>query len=138
VTALAVLGMVGPLGPAAPLGAQAPARFTTSQARAGEEGYQDVCASCHKADLSGNFEAPPLAGSDFLSLWGGRPARELFAYVKAAMPPAGRKPDDEALTNIVTYILRRNGMRAGGTPFATTEDGVIAPAAPEGAGAAPR
>jgi mono/diheme cytochrome c family protein len=135
---LAVLGLLGPLAAAGSVRSQAPASFTGSQVRAGEETYRDVCASCHKIDLGGNFEAPQLAGSDFLSLWGRSPASELFAYIKAAMPPAGRKLDNEALTNIVTYILHRNGMRADGIPFESTEDGVIAPVHPEDAGAVPR
>jgi mono/diheme cytochrome c family protein len=130
---LSLCGALGLLAGATPMWGQAQtATYTALQAEAGEVAYQDVCASCHKADLAGTaFEAPELAGSSFLSMWNGRPARELFAYIKAAMPPAGRKPDDETLTNIVAYILRQNGMRAGFSPFAATADGaIVTPAQP--------
>lgn len=105
------------------------ASYTTAQAEAGEATYQDVCASCHKADLGGASDTPQLAGTTFLGMWGGRPATELFAYVNAAMPPAGRKPDADTLVDVVAYILKKNGMPSGRTAFAATAPGVIAPAA---------
>ena len=105
---------------------QAPASYTVSQARAGETTYQDVCASCHMQDLAGASDTPELAGAAFRGMWGGRPASDLFDYIKAAMPPAGRKPDDEALTDVVAYILRSNGMPSGNTPLDATAVGVIA------------
>jgi mono/diheme cytochrome c family protein len=104
------------------------ASYTTAQAQAGEETYQDVCASCHKADLGGASDTPQLAGTTFLGMWGGRPATELFAYVNAAMPPAGRKPDADTLVNVVAYILKKNGMPSGRAAFDATAAGVIAPA----------
>ena len=105
------------------------ASFTVSQAQAGEVAYQDLCASCHVSDLAGAFEAPELAGPTFLGMWGGRPASDLFDYAKVAMPPAGRKPTDEALTHIVAYILQQNGMAAG-TPLVATTQAPIARLAP--------
>ena len=105
----------------------APARFTGDQARAGRTAYNDSCATCHTASLVGGLDAPPLAGDDFQGFWGGRPARELLAYVKAAMPPAGRKPDDTSLESIVAYILERNGMSASTVPFDDDDQGVIQP-----------
>lgn len=105
---------------------QAPdADFTASQARAGETAYNDSCATCHTPTLAGALDAPPLAGSDFLGMWGGRPAGDLFDYIKAAMPPAGRKPDDAVLVDIVAYILQRNGMRAGANALSAESPGVI-------------
>ena len=102
-----------------------PATFSSAQARRGEHAYQNVCASCHQMDLSGAFEAPELAGSSFASLWGGRPARELFQYIRAAMPPAGRKPHDDTLLDIVAFILRKNGMTSGDAPFAPADEGIV-------------
>ena len=102
-----------------------PATFSSAQARRGAHAYQDVCASCHQVDLSGAFEAPELAGSSFASLWAGRPARGLFQYIRAAMPPAGRKPHDDTLLDIVAFILRTNGMTAGADPFVPDDGGII-------------
>ncbi len=104
----------------------APAAFTAEQARAGKTAYDDSCATCHTATLLGGLDAPPLAGDDFAGFWGGRPARELLAYIKAAMPPAGRKPDATTLESIVAYILERNGMSPGSVPFDEDDSGVIA------------
>ena len=119
-----VLGVVGLLTAATQ--SQTPvAGYTASQAQAGEVTYQNMCASCHMANLAGAFEAPQLAGPNFLNMWGGRSASDLFAYIKVAMPPAGRKPSDEAFTNIVAYILRQNGMDSSDTPFVATSDGAI-------------
>ena len=115
--------LAGPPGqPAEP----ALASYTRVQAEAGEETYQDVCASCHKQDLGGASDTPQLAGDTFLGMWGGRPAAELFAYVNAAMPPAGRKPDAATLMNVVAYILKENGMPSGRTPLNGAAPGMVA------------
>jgi len=106
------------------------ASYTARQAQAGAVTYQDVCSSCHLSDLAGGFEAPELAGRNFLGMWGGRQASDLFDYVKVAMPPAGRKPTDDALMNIVAYILQQNGMDAGGNPLGLTTEGAIARLSP--------
>ncbi len=124
-----VFGVVGLL--AAATQSQTPvASYTASQARAGEVAYQNMCASCHMTDLAGAFEAPQLAGPNFLNMWGGHPASDLFAYIKVAMPPAGQKPSDDTFTNIVAYILRQNGMDAGDTPLVPTTHGAIGTAVP--------
>ena len=107
--------------------ATAPARYLASQARTGELAYRDVCASCHQRDLSGGFDTPELAGSAFRSMWTGRPVRELVGYVKAAMPPAGRQPDEDTLTAIVAYILRENGAAPGGPALSSASAGIIGP-----------
>ncbi len=102
------------------------ASYTGDQATEGRTAYDDSCATCHTAALQGGLDAPPLAGDEFLGLWGGRPARELLSYIRAAMPPAGRKPDDETLASIVAYILDRNGMNSGQTRFGPDDRGIIA------------
>jgi len=101
------------------------ASYTASQATAGKVAYQNVCGSCHKASLAGAFEAPELAGQSFLSLWAGQPASYLIDYIKAAMPPAGQKPSDEAITNIVAYILQQNGMDASDDALVPMSEGTI-------------
>ena len=78
--------------------------------------------------LAGASDTPPLAGDTFLGMWGGRAATELFDYVNAAMPPAGRKPDADALMDVVAYILRKNRMPSGPSRLDATAPGLIAPA----------
>ncbi len=110
-----------------PPAASAPARYLASQARAGEAAYRDVCASCHRRDLSGGLDTPELAGPAFRSMWGGRPVRELLGYVEAAMPPAGRRPNEATLAAIVAYILQRNGAGAGDAALSAGSAGTIGP-----------
>ena len=105
----------------------APAGYLASQARAGEAAYRDVCASCHRRDLSGGLDTPELAGPTFRGMWSGRPVRELLGYVEAAMPPAGRQPDEATLAAIVAYILQQNGAGAGGAALSAASAGTIGP-----------
>ena len=107
--------------------AAVPIRYLADQARTGAAAYRNVCASCHQADLSGGFDTPELAGPAFRSLWGGRPVRDLLGYIEAAMPPAGRQPDEATRAAIVAYILRQNGAEAGGAPLSAASQGMIGP-----------
>ncbi len=113
--------------PAAAPVTPSPARYLASQARTGETAYRDVCASCHRRDLSGGLDTPELAGPAFRSMWGGRPVRELLGYVEAAMPPAGRRPDETTRAAIVAYILQRNGAGAGDAALSAASAGIIGP-----------
>ena len=61
--------------------------YTAAQAQAGRTAYATSCAGCHRADLLGANEAPPLTGGNFRNTWGDRPVSELTRYVMAAMPP---------------------------------------------------
>ena len=63
--ATAVLAALGVLAAAQ----TSPGTYTAPQAASGQNAYDQNCASCHMADLSGSM-APALAGADFLSAWG--------------------------------------------------------------------
>ena len=103
------------------------ASYQIDQAIRGQAIYRDVCASCHQRDLSGGLDAPELAGSNFISMWRGQPVRELFGYIKVAMPPAGAKPDDSSLVDIVAYLLQQNGVDYGPLPLVATTPNPIYP-----------
>ena len=112
--AMAVAG--GFLGPIT-LAAQQPAQdgvHTASQAENGRAVYTRSCANCHRTDLRGNFEAPPLAGPNFLNFWGDRTPQELVERIRVTMPPdrPGRLGDQTHL-DIVAYLLQANGAPAG-------------------------
>ena len=66
---------------------QEAAHYTQAQAEAGETAYQVECAGCHMSDFSGAFEAPELAGANFLNIWGERGVNDLLEYVRATIPP---------------------------------------------------
>ena len=94
--------------------AASPAVFTAEQAAAGRALYQSTCASCHLPDLKGSFEAPQLAGGNFMNMWRNRPISDLFSRIRNSMPltnPGSLSDPDTA--NIVAYILQANGAAAG-------------------------
>ena len=99
-----------------------PADYTAAQADAGRLSYEQVCAACHLGNLSGSFEAPELAGPNFMNAWGGRPIRELFDFIQATMPPAGQTPNAQATTNIIAYLLQANGV-----PSSAASDDALRP-----------
>src|ERR1700736_1273491 len=88
--------------------------YTAAQAAAGRATYQERCASCHLEDLGGRFEAPQLAGSDFMTQWGERTTGELISFMKLTMPPANPGSlDEQAYIGIAAFLLDANGARAG-------------------------
>ena len=46
--------------------------YTAEQATIGQTAYTTVCAACHRPDMRGGNEAPPLVGPNFMSAWRGR------------------------------------------------------------------
>jgi alcohol dehydrogenase (cytochrome c) len=113
-----ICGAIAALGISIVLAAaQQPARtgpFTAEQANAGRAIYQSTCAACHLPDMKGSFEAPPLAGANFLNTWRNRPTSDLFTRIRNTMPISnpGSLSDQDAV-NLVAYILQANGAIAG-------------------------
>lgn len=88
--------------------------YSEAQATRGATGYNQDCAVCHGATLSGTGEAPGLTGAQFLSAWNGLNLGELFDRIRTTMPfdrPGGLSR--EAYADIVAYILKFNGFPAG-------------------------
>jgi alcohol dehydrogenase (cytochrome c) len=97
--------------------AQQPARpgpFTAEQADAGRAIYETTCSRCHLPDFKGTFEAPPLAGANFMNMWRNRPTSDLFSRIRNSMPLSnpGSLSDQDAV-GLVAYILQANGAIAG-------------------------
>jgi PQQ-dependent dehydrogenase (methanol/ethanol family) len=107
-----------------------PAPFTAEQATSGRAMYQTTCASCHQANLQGAFEAPPLAGANFMNTWRNRPVSELFNRIRTSMPisnPGSLSDQDTA--SLVAFILQANGATAGTqalTPATIVSIGAVA------------
>ena len=120
-TAAAVLGLAVGFTDHGALAAAQPAQggiHTAGQAENGRAAYTRSCAICHRTDLRGNFEAPPLAGPNFLSFWGDLTPLELVGRIRDTMPPdrPGRL-GDETYLDIVAYLLEANGAPAGDEPL---------------------
>jgi alcohol dehydrogenase (cytochrome c) len=93
--------------------------YTAEQATIGQTAYATACAGCHRADLSGQFEAPPLVGANFMNVWRGRTTNELYTKIATSMPPtAPGSLGEQAVTSLVAFILRSNGAPAGNQAFA--------------------
>ena len=103
--------------------------FTGEQAAAGQSAYVANCASCHRPDLRGGAEAPPLVGPNFTNVWGSRSLQQLAAYIQTTMPPAGPRMSQEQALALTAFIVQSNGAqpaagaaqipvggRGGGTP----------------------
>src|SRR5256885_4730191 len=99
------------------LTAQTPApqaSFTAAQVDAGRAAYDTHCSGCHLRDLQGQFEAPQLAGANFLNQWGDKTVAELHTHLMTSMPPNDPGgPGSQTMTAIIAYIMQANGARAG-------------------------
>src|SRR5215469_17620285 len=95
------------------------AQFTAAQSAAGATAYQTQCSNCHAADLGGRNEAPQLAGTNFIGLWGTRTVGKLVAYIETSMPPTNPGSLSEgASSNLAAYIQQSNGAAAGNQTLA--------------------
>jgi alcohol dehydrogenase (cytochrome c) len=98
--------------------AESSASYVEAQATAGEALYLADCASCHLADLQGEFEAPALSGANFISTWGNRSISDLLGLMQQTMPPTAPGSLNEAqYTNIAAYILSQNDIPATANPL---------------------
>ena len=87
--------------------------YTDTQAERGRSLYMQNCSRCHGADLSGNYETPPLVGR-FMPYWSGSTLDTLFDYVSTAMPLDHPGALSAAVnTDIVAYILKSNDLPSG-------------------------
>lgn len=95
--------------------------FTAAQAARGGEVYERACASCHRSDFQGSFEAPQLAGLNFLNLWGDLSPAALFERISATMPidRPGRL-GDQAYIDIVAYLLQANDIAPSNVELTAT------------------
>jgi PQQ-dependent dehydrogenase (methanol/ethanol family) len=92
--------------------------YTVEQAAAGRATYEAHCVACHRSDLRGSNEAPPLAGGNFILTWGGRSTGDLVSYIERTMPPANPgAAGARGTVNIVAYLLYANGATAGAQPL---------------------
>ncbi|HEV2522810.1 MAG TPA: PQQ-binding-like beta-propeller repeat protein [Candidatus Acidoferrales bacterium] len=96
-----------------------PGPFTADQANAGRALYQTTCAACHLADMKGTFEAPPLAGGNFMNMWRNRSASDLIGRIRNSMPLTnpGSLSEQDAV-NLTAFILQSNGATASAQALA--------------------
>ena len=105
--------------------AQQTVTYTAAQAASGGVAYEEHCAGCHLSTMAGSFEAPQLAGPNFLSFWGDRPANELLEMISLMPPEEEGTLGDAVYASIAAYILQRNGFPAGGGALAVASTGLL-------------
>ena len=103
--------------------------FTADQADRGAQVYAAKCATCHGDTLMGVEMAPPLAGATFRKAYETQPLTALANRIRMTMPPtAPNSLSAGQLTDLVSFILKSNDIRAGTTALSLPA-GSAAPAA---------
>ena len=121
---LALVGLLAAAAYASGVHAQEAAggSYTDDQAKRGESIYQDLCASCHKEDLTGGA-GPSLTGGDFKNFWGKSPLFELFDRITGTMPATAPGTLSASQTvDVVAYILKVAKFPAGSTELPADAD----------------
>jgi len=94
--------------------------FTDAQVKKGSDLYQQQCAACHDAQLTGSGTAPALAGTDFSANWKDETVGALFERIRATMPADNpgslTRPQ---VSEMVAFILNFNKYPVGETELAT-------------------
>ncbi|MGH6660712.1 MAG: PQQ-binding-like beta-propeller repeat protein, partial [Rhodospirillales bacterium] len=120
--------------------------YTAAQAEAGRAAFLANCAECHRPDLTGSFEAPPLSGANFFNAWRELPVRELVNRIRDTMPPANPGAvGEQAAVTIAAFLLQANGASPGtqtltagsATPFGSAATGQAAAVQVPAGGQAP-
>jgi mono/diheme cytochrome c family protein len=114
-SALLLVAAMGALGTALSAAEPMQTVFTAEQAAAGERAYNTQCAMCHGVELHGP-NAPALIGAEVMQNFD--TVAGLYTYTAAAMPPqAPGRLARQDYVNIMAYILKANGARAGSKPL---------------------
>ena len=88
--------------------------YTAEQAGRGKVAYDEQCAACHGASLTGGDVAPPLSGSAFLNNWNNTSAGDLFERIHSTMPQsAPGSLSGKTVSDIEAYMFQANGFPAG-------------------------
>ncbi len=98
--------------------------YASDQAVRGEKRYKKDCLECHGDDLKGGLNGgAPLRGLAFgKKYFDTMPASVMFEYMSATMPPnAPGRYSENTYAELMAYILKRNGFRAG-APLPTDLD----------------
>lgn len=102
------------------------ASFSADQAARGFELYQQNCAACHLANLTGSFEAPNLADTGFRSNWANRRVDEFVDMLQRTMPPqAPGSLDESQYLDISAFLLEANNISASATALSLSAGSVL-------------
>ncbi|HTS58251.1 MAG TPA: c-type cytochrome [Terriglobales bacterium] len=96
--------------------------YTPEQAAKGAKSYQKACANCHGPKLQGGA-GPALVGRQFWQEYGGKKVSTLWSAVHTEMPmSAPGSVSAVNSTNIMAFLLQKNGVPSGTVPLGDTTD----------------
>ncbi len=132
----ACLGAISVVGHAGQTRTVTAGVYSETQAARGQQAYESQCVACHGKALEGAV-GPPLAGSEFLSVWSARSLNELADKIEKTMPPqAPGSVSRQQAVDLVAHLLRTGKFPAGQADLSAATLGQIAfPAAPAAAAA---
>jgi mono/diheme cytochrome c family protein len=118
-TKLAMLALLALPAMADPLHAQksvAVGVYTEEQAKRGQDTFETICAECHKQEW--------FAGDEFKAHWAYGEVFWVYDFVRKNMPyEAAGTLAPQAYRDVVAYILKLRGFKAGSYELPTTDDG---------------
>jgi mono/diheme cytochrome c family protein len=94
--------------------------YTRAQADGAKALYEKICLDCHPFTVAAkkNPKDLPLGEEPFFEEWEGRTVRELITIIALTMPNDGSAVvTDQEATDLVAYILQRNGYPSGSAPL---------------------
>ena len=110
---------------------QTPGVYTVEQAEQGEVVYEEQCAVCHGYNLEGFEFVPSLNGNFFSRRWGDRPISDLANSLQRMPPTQPGGLGSQAYSQLLAFLLQRNGGLAGATPLAIADlSGLTIPTQP--------
>jgi mono/diheme cytochrome c family protein len=93
--------------------------YTVAQAERGRAVYQKQCTYCHHDDLLGGEDLevvpPALVSKSFEERWYGKSVAEMFRAIATTMPWRGKGLTPTEYADVVSYLLKENGYKAGST-----------------------
>jgi mono/diheme cytochrome c family protein len=88
--------------------------YADPQAARGAVAFQNSCSACHRDDLSGGANGPPLRGERFTRDFAGKDLKALYTRISTTMPRgAPASLEEDVYLDIVAHVLRENGFPAG-------------------------
>lgn len=94
--------------------------YTKKQADAAKAQFDKICADCHPFTVADKKKLKDVLLGDepFFENWEGRPLAEMITTIALTMPNDGSATvTEQEATDLVAYILLRNGFPAGTTPL---------------------
>ena len=96
--------------------------YTPAQATRGQTIYDRSCAECHGGNLRGFEYGPPLAGSEFVRVWGQKSLADLMDKIQPTMPANTPGSFTRAqVADVIAYMLQVGKFPPGSNELPDSE-----------------